>query len=188
MKAIKGLIIKDLQNIKSYKLTILIFIVIFSMTSFVDASTSTYLPVFMTVCFGMLAISSFSYDNLANSDRYLLTLPITRKDIVKARYFYALFMNFLGGVIGYVITFIFTYLKTGSIGDMSEYLITTLGAIRRHDDIAPIPNTNYVQIWCRKRQINSIHYGYFNHGNFIEFSKCFETNGSFFAWKYRKCN
>ena len=96
MDIIKGLIVKDFQTIKSYKTTILFMIIIFIVCSFLNNDLMSFLPIFMPLCFGMIGISSFSYDNLAKTDKYILTFPVNKKDIVKARYIYILIFTLLG--------------------------------------------------------------------------------------------
>lgn len=129
MNVIKGLILKDLMNIKSYKSTILFFIVIFAITSFANDTITTFIPVCITLCFGMMATASFSYDNLANSDRYLLTLPLTRKDMVKARYFYVIFMIVVGAIVGNILAIIFQLIKMGNLENILDCLLASLGSI-----------------------------------------------------------
>lgn len=129
MNVLKGLIIKDLRNIKSYKSTILFFLVLSCITSFLQDNTISFISVFITICFGMMATASFSYDHLANADRYLLTLPVTRKDMVKARYLYIILMTVLGALIGSALSIIFQFVKTGDMGKILDYLSVSLGSV-----------------------------------------------------------
>ena len=85
MNIIKGLIIKDFMNIKSYKTTMIFLIVIFVITSFANNETATFLPMMVTIIFGMIGVSSFSYDNVSKADKYILSFA-TIKEIVKERY------------------------------------------------------------------------------------------------------
>lgn len=129
MNAIKGLIIKDFQTIKSYKSTILFMIVIFVICAYINNKATNFIPIFMPLCFGMLGISSFSYDNLAKSDKYLLTFPINKKDIVKARYIYILIFTLLGTLLGLILTLITQWIKTSEILN-KEFLNNTLAIIK----------------------------------------------------------
>ncbi len=128
MNVIKGLIVKDFQTIKSYKSTVLYMIVIFVVCGFLNNEVINFLPIFMPLCFGMLGISSFSYDNLAKADKYLLTFPINKKDIVKARYIYILLVTLLGTLLGFVLTLIVQEIKTSNILN-KEFLGNTLAII-----------------------------------------------------------
>ncbi len=131
MNVIKGLIVKDFQTIKSYKTTVLYMITIFIVCAFINNEVINFLPVFMPLCFGMLGISSFSYDNLAKADKYLLTFPINKKDIVKARYIYILLSTLLGTLLGFVLTLIAQEVKTSNIliGSTVASIIGSLSAI-----------------------------------------------------------
>ena len=131
MNVIKGLIVKDFQTIKSYKTTVLYMITIFIVCAFINNEVINFLSVFMPLCFGMLGISSFSYDNLAKADKYLLTFPINKKDIVKARYIYILLSTLLGTLLGFVLTLIAQEVKTSNIliGSTVASIIGSLSAI-----------------------------------------------------------
>ena len=119
MNAIKGLIVKDFQTIKSYKSTVIYMIVIFVVFAFLNNDLMSSLAIFMPLCFEMLGISSFSYDNLAKADKYVLTFPLNKKDIVKARYIYILIVTLLGAFLGF---------KTSNIVD-KDFLGNTLAII-----------------------------------------------------------
>lgn len=115
MNIIKGLIIKDFQTIKSYKSTIIFMLAIFIGSGFLNDGMSTNLPIFMPLCFGMLGISSFSYDNLAKADKFILTFPVNKKDVIKARYMYILLVTLLGALLGFVLTILVQSIKIGRI-------------------------------------------------------------------------
>ena len=111
MNIIKGLIIKDLSNIKSYKMTILFLLIIFSMTSFMNDTITTFMPVFITLCFGMMATSSFNYDNLANSDIYIILFTL------------------IGAIIGITLSIILQMIKTKEGVNMENIISTSIGAL-----------------------------------------------------------
>ncbi len=119
---------KDLRNIKTYKSTILFFIVIFFMAGFLDNVEVSFIPIVFTVMFGMMATSSFSYDNLANSDRYVLTFPVTRKDMVKARYCYVLLLTIIGAIVGNISAIVFQWIKMGNMEQLFACLLSTVGS------------------------------------------------------------
>lgn len=102
MSKIKGLILKDFYTLQSYKTTILIIFIIFLFGSFFNEGIAVFLP----LCFGMLGLSSFSFDSNAKSDKYLLTFPINKKDFVKARYIYMFLFILFGMVLGLICTII----------------------------------------------------------------------------------
>lgn len=128
MSAIKGLIIKDFQTIKSYKSTILFIIILFIVCAFLNNNFAIFLPVFMPLWFGMLGISSFSYDDLAKTDKYILTFPVNKKDVVKARYMYILIVTLIGTLLGFIFTLFSQEIQTPNIIN-KEFLINTLASM-----------------------------------------------------------
>lgn len=132
MNIIKGLIIKDLMNIKSYKTTILILIVVFSITCFMDNDTSAILkttfPMVITIIFAMIGISSFSYDNISKADKYILSFA-TKKEIVKARYIYILLLSIIGAIVGVMLSIILQLLKVEKMFGLDAILLTVMTAI-----------------------------------------------------------
>ena len=78
---IKGLLKKDLYNLASYK-TPLIMTVLFCSMAIIGTEAIYWGSVVAGVIVGMISLSTFSYDEMAKSNRYVLTLPVTRKEIV----------------------------------------------------------------------------------------------------------
>lgn len=129
MNIIKGLIIKDFMNIKSYKSTMIYLVIMFLVVSILNNEVSTFLPLMITLIFGMIGISSFSYDNFSKSDKYILSFPVSKKDMVKARYIYILLMTAVGAIIGPIIATLVQGLKTNNLEGIREIVMTTAGAL-----------------------------------------------------------
>lgn len=109
MNAIKGLILKDLAQLKSYKKTLITFIIIlfvYSVTQENLESLVNMIVVILTLGFGMFAVGSFSYDEYAKSDRYMLTLPVTKRDVVFAKYLLVISSSLIGATLGMTLGFI----------------------------------------------------------------------------------
>lgn len=109
MNAIKGLILKDLAQLKSYKKTLITFIIIlfvYSVTQENLESLVDMIIVILTLGFGMFAVGSFSYDEYAKSDRYILTLPVTKRDVVFAKYLLIISSSLIGATLGITLGFI----------------------------------------------------------------------------------
>ncbi len=125
MNTIKGLLLKDLYVFKNFKGNIIFSIVMFL---FLIAMASIQLDVFTTgsilflIFFGMNSISSFSYDENADSDKYLLSLPITRKEIVKSKYLFIFLNSFLSIVMGILVSFIITIFVRGKVNNVADSL------------------------------------------------------------------
>lgn len=128
MNAIKGLIMKDLLQLKSYKQTLLMFIVIFTCTSIIQKS-GDMLVVMLTLGFGMFAMASFNYDESAKADRYILTFPLTKKEIVLSKYIFAICSTIIGAILGMIVSFIITLTLTKQIPNIGELISFGLGGI-----------------------------------------------------------
>ena len=89
MNRIKGLIIKDLLQLKTYRKTLILFIFVFVVSGMQQEtmdSAMSMITIMLILVFGMVGIGTFSYDEMAKADRYILTLPLTRKEVVRAKY------------------------------------------------------------------------------------------------------
>lgn len=60
MNVIKGLILKDLMNLKSYKTTMLFILVLYVIVSFTNEEMMVSMPIYIVIIFGMIAIGSFN--------------------------------------------------------------------------------------------------------------------------------
>ena len=126
---IKGLLKKDLYNLASYKTT-LIIIVIFCGMAIIGTDAIYWGSVVIGIIVGMISLSTFSYDEMAKSNRYILTLPVTRKEIVLEKYVLAIGATILGGILGFIVTLlvgnVMNYLRPDNLIDINiETLLAT---------------------------------------------------------------
>ena len=125
MNTIKGLLLKDLYVFKNFKGNIIfsafmfIFLIIIGS---IGREIFTFGSILFLIFFGMNSISSFSYDENADSDKYLLSLPITRKDIVLSKYLFVFLNSFISLIIGIFISFIITILVRGKVNNIGDSL------------------------------------------------------------------
>lgn len=129
MNAIKGLILKDVLNLKSYKRTLLFLVVLYAIMGIYNENILTFIPVFFPLCLGMAGISSFSYDNIAKSDAYILALPTTKKHIVRSRYLYISLMTLLGVVLGITTCIALQYFRNTTLIEIEEIIYSSIGAL-----------------------------------------------------------
>lgn len=125
MNTIKGLLTKDLYIFKNFKNNIIFsaFMFIFLITiGSVRSDIFTFGSILFLIFFGMNSISSFSYDENADSDKYLLSLPITRKEIVLSKYLFVFLNSFISLIIGIFISFIITILVRGKVNNLGDSL------------------------------------------------------------------
>lgn len=96
----KGLIKKDILLTKSLLKSYLIIILVFTVMSITTTNPMTIiLPIFGI----MVCLSTLSYDNYYKWDAFALTLPINRKDSVKAKYILALLFTIIFALIAVMI-------------------------------------------------------------------------------------
>ena len=89
MNIIKGLIKKDLYNLSSYKMSLLI-VIIFCGIAIIGTGNINFGPILICTIMGMISLSTFSYDEMSKSNKYILTLPTNRKEIIKSKYILAI--------------------------------------------------------------------------------------------------
>lgn len=104
---IKGLIKKDLYNLGSYKSSIIIMI-IFCAVAIIGTKAVIYGPIIICTMIGMIALSTFSYDEISRANKYILTLPTNRKELVKEKFILAIGATIFGGILGILITIVVT--------------------------------------------------------------------------------
>lgn len=132
MNSIKSLIIKDLSQLKSYKRTLIIFIAIFVLTGIAQENTKgigNMLVIMLTLGFGMFSIASFNYDEQAKADRYILTFPLTKKEIVISKYILVIGSTIIGAIVGTIISFAILFIINKEIPNIQELIAIALGGI-----------------------------------------------------------
>ena len=135
MKEIKGLLKKDLLNLASYKSTLIIVIICVCIVGSMSQAAINYIPIMMTTMIGMIALSTFSYDEIAKSDKYILSLPTNKKEIVIEKYILVISCILIGAILGFIITPIIInsinyFNKVNNINiDYDLLLTTTVGGI-----------------------------------------------------------
>ena len=126
---IKGLLKKDLYNLASYKTT-LIIVVLFCGIAIIGTDAICWGSVVIGIIVGMISLSTFSYDEMSKSNKYILTLPVTRKEIVLEKYVLAIGATILGGILGFIVTLlvgnVMNYLRPDNLIDINiETLLAT---------------------------------------------------------------
>ena len=125
----KGLILKDLLILKNLMRNILFAMLAFVLLS-VMMKNYYYAGFIIPFYIVMLIISVFSNDELNNSNGYIITLPFSRKTIVKARYILSLINIGIALLIGLLLSLIIPLLNS-DITFMSIFLsmCATVGGV-----------------------------------------------------------
>ncbi len=125
---IKGLLKKDLYNLSSYK-TSLIITILFCGIAIIGTDAITIAPTVICAIIGMISLSTFSYDEISKSNKYILALPTNRKEIVKEKYILAIGATILGGLLGILLTIIvaniMNYLRPENIINLDYEILST---------------------------------------------------------------
>ncbi len=131
---IKGLLKKDLYNLASYK-TSLIITVLLCGIAIIGTESINFGPIIICTIIGMISLSTFNYDEISKSNKYILTLPTNRKEIVKEKYILSIGATILGGILGFLLTIIIAnvlnYVGTGNLIsiDYESLVITTIAGM-----------------------------------------------------------
>lgn len=134
MNIIKGLIKKDLLNLSSYKASLIIVIFCCGI-AIISTGSINYGPIIICTILGMISLSTFSYDEISKSNKYILGLPTTKKEIIKAKYILAIGATILGGILGLILTIlvasVMDYLRPEELININyeSLIITTIGGM-----------------------------------------------------------
>ena len=134
MNIIKGLILKDLLQLKSYWKTLIIYTGIFILAGALQQSQegiNVMSILMLTFGFGMFAMASFNYDEQAKADSYLLSFPLSKEQIVLARYILVILATLIGAIVGIIFCIVIN-LITNSLTvfpDVTELAYTAIGGI-----------------------------------------------------------
>ena len=113
-----GLLLKDIYSLnkilKQYSISCIVFIFLS-----VSMKSSVYFVVMVTLMATMLIFTSLSNDEMSKWDKYALTMPIARKDIVLSKYLLFTILLLSGIIvsssIGLVMTNLMSFESTKSI-------------------------------------------------------------------------
>lgn len=119
----RGLLLKDILMLKSYARTLGVLIVIYLISGIAWDNVYFFAGMSGILCV-MMVMSSFSYDHYAKWEKYGASLPVTRSDMVGAKYLLALVMTTIGAAITALMYLIFMLVRKG---DLSTLLPITLG-------------------------------------------------------------
>ena len=96
-----GLIKKDLLMIKGNLRQTILFLVVFIILALQENNIIVIVPVFVSM---MIFMTTFSYDEYNKWEAYTISLPVSRKNIVKAKYFASIILWAIALLVTAVIT------------------------------------------------------------------------------------
>ena len=84
----KGLLLKDILNLKNQQGKILVFLIPLYFLLALQMKSSSFFAGLWVMLGATLPISSIAYDEKAKWEKYALTMPITRKELVQVNMYY----------------------------------------------------------------------------------------------------
>ena len=122
----KGLILKDLLNLRKNLKTIIIMCLFY--TLLFSTLNPTFLSGMITILFAMQILTTFSYDDYSKWNMYALSLPITKKQLVLSNYILGISFIIFGGVFSFILTSLLSLFKGSFIlGDLVASIIGSTG-------------------------------------------------------------
>ena len=101
----RGLLLKDFQLTLANKRLIIIVIVISAGFLIMGDDMGTFIIGYVTMIFAMQVLTTITYDDFDKSNKFLLTLPITRKSYVIEKYVFGICCDLIGwGISSAVVT------------------------------------------------------------------------------------
>ena len=117
-----GLILKDIYNLKKQSKIYLILLVFYFFMGMANRSISMF-GTMLSVLAAMLPVTAMAYDEKNNWERYALTMPLSRKDMVLSRYILGLLFAFIAFIISMASS---VFLSNESFGESVAVNVGTL--------------------------------------------------------------
>lgn len=103
----RGLVLKDLLSLKGTFMILAAFVAVYAVIGFVGNSSSMITGVLAIVVM-MMPANSISYDEFYHWDRYVLTMPISRKMVVQSKYLFCFILAAFVFVVGSILSILVT--------------------------------------------------------------------------------
>ena len=120
----KSMILKDIYNITHNMRSLGLLLVMFVFIMLPQGGAPGYITTSCVLC-SMMVITTFSFDNMSKWEKYALVMPVTKQDLVAAKFIVLLLFTAFGAVSGLVLGII-GGLILGSFhpADPTEWLTT----------------------------------------------------------------
>ena len=123
----KGLIIKDFLNLKRQAKIIGVIVVFYFLLSMTSKDSNMFGTMILFL-FAMMPVTAISYDERANWDKYGLTMPVSRADMIISKYILGLILSTLVLILNFIVQLLLgTKMNTENI--MSIFSIFCLSII-----------------------------------------------------------
>lgn len=120
----RGLVIKDILNLRKGIATTLFMISVYGIFSYGTGDMSMLIGM-TTFIMTSMAVSSMTYDDMSKWDSYALAMPITRRDIVLSKYILSLILCTIATIVASIFSILITYIRGDfiSMGNVQEILV-----------------------------------------------------------------
>lgn len=128
----KGLLLKDFLQLKTYVKSMSIILIMYSFMIFSEENVNSMMSLATTIFMilgTMIALSTFTRDEKGNINRYLLTLPVDKKDLVKEKYALSLITILIGALFGTIISLVAIKVTAKPFPNIEDFLSSVLGGI-----------------------------------------------------------
>ncbi len=122
----KGLFLKDIINLKQQVKVYVFIIGIWLVVSLVNNNEAFFGGV-MSIFAVLVPITAVAYDDKAKWDRYALTMPVSKTDMVLSKYLLAFFCSVAGALLSSLIGVIITKDLAGTLASSVTFI--SLGMI-----------------------------------------------------------
>jgi len=97
----KGLILKDLLNLRKQARIILLFVGFYFVLGIINQNGDSFGGV-VALLFAMLSVTAMAYDERAGWDKYALTMPVSRRDLVVSKYLLGVLLSSAGFLLNLI--------------------------------------------------------------------------------------
>lgn len=104
-------------------------LLLFSVISIGLDNPASFFGGFIVLMSMMMTINTFSYDALAKWDRFGLSLPVTRKEVVAGKYVISLLLCFIGAAVSFALSSVILMIKPVQGFGLAEHLLSLAGIV-----------------------------------------------------------
>lgn len=115
---------KDILNLKNYVKQLCIILIFFTVNSIVLKNPEFAGSMCIFLC-SMIVVTSISYDEYTNWNKYALTMNISRQDIVLSKYILLIMSSLLGFILGFISLLVLRAISNQNI-DIHEIMILNI--------------------------------------------------------------
>ena len=123
-----GLVIKDFYITKKYMKTIFMIVIFYSVFCTIY-SNMPFLAGMIILSFSMIVLTTIAYDDAVKWDKYALSMPVSRKNIVFAKYVSTAIYTLSGSIITLVLTIIIQLIKKAQVTNEDLFTILAISTI-----------------------------------------------------------